>query len=358
MSWLRRQDLEDREHNTLSRWAAFATDSGGRRAAEPQDPVRTDFQRDRDRIIHSAAFRRLQHKTQVLAAFEGDHFRTRMTHSLEVSQMARSASIALRLNPDLAEAVALAHDLGHPPFGHAGEEALHELMADHAGFRHNAQGLRIVDYLEDRHGDGFGLNLVRAVRCSLLKSTAPAGYPISDDLLPLEPPPLEARLVDLCDRIAYLCHDLDDGIRAGAFGIEDAQRLELWEMAASRARHQRPSGIISEMVALMMRDLVRTCAEEIDGATRERPTMRQSQEIAARTAKLQDFLRQHFYRADFVLERMAEGRGKIGEVFQRLLQSPDGLPDAVQQRIEADGIHRTVCDYVAGMTDRFLLKQR
>ena len=236
MSWLRRQDLEDREHLTLSRWAAHATASGGRRVAEPQDPVRTDFQRDRDRIIHSAAFRRLQHKTQVLAAFEGDHYRSRMTHSLEVSQLARSAAIALRLNPDLAEAVALAHDLGHPPFGHAGEEALNELMADHHGFRHNAQGARIVDFLEDRHGDGSGLNLTLALRRSLLKAGAPEGYPISADLLPVEQPPLEAKIVDRCDRIAYLCHDLDDGLRAGAFDHRATpERLALWKRRQPRA---------------------------------------------------------------------------------------------------------------------------
>ena len=143
MAWLRREDLEDRELHDLSPWAAFSRESGGRRLAEPEDPMRTAFQRDRDRIIHSAAFRRLQHKTQVMASFEGDHFRSRMTHSLEVSQIARSVARALRLNPDLAEVIALAHDLGHPPFGHAGENKLEELMAEHGGFRHNAQGSRI-----------------------------------------------------------------------------------------------------------------------------------------------------------------------------------------------------------------------
>ena len=238
MPWLRREDHEDREHRELHRWATRSTDSGGRRFEEPPDPMRTAFQRDRDRVIHCTAFRRLQHKTQVLAAFEGDHYRSRMTHSLEVSQMARSAAMALNLNPDLAEAVALAHDLGHPPFGHAGEEALHELMADHGGFRHNAQGARIVDYLEDRHGDGHGLNLVFAIRRSLLKSPAPAGYPISPDLITSAPAPLEAHVVDRCDRIAYLCHDLDDGLRAGVFSNTDAESLELWSRAEAAAVHR------------------------------------------------------------------------------------------------------------------------
>src|SRR5882672_9251706 len=159
MVWLRREDLEDRELRSLSPWAAHSRTAGGRRVQEAEDPLRTSFQRDRDRVLHSAAFRRLQHKTQVLAAFEGDHYRSRMTHSLEVQQMARSVTSALLLNSDLAEAIALAHDLGHPPFGHAGEQALDEVMQDHGGFRHNAQGARIVDLLEDRYGHGHGLNL-------------------------------------------------------------------------------------------------------------------------------------------------------------------------------------------------------
>src|SRR5688572_17825402 len=197
MVWLRREDQEDRELHALSPWAAHSRSSGGRRLPEPEDPLRTAFQRDRDRVIHSAAFRRLQHKTQVLAAFEGDHFRSRMTHSLEVSQLARSVAGALRLNADLAEAIALAHDLGHPPFGHAGERALDEAMAAHGGFRHNAQGARIVDRLEDRYGHGHGLNLTLATRRSLLKGRVPEGFPLSPDLLPKQPPPLEAHVVDL-----------------------------------------------------------------------------------------------------------------------------------------------------------------
>ena len=199
--------------------------------------MRTDFQRDRDRIIHSASFRRLQHKTQVLAAFEGDHYRSRMTHSLEVSQMARSAARALGLNTDLAEATALAHDLGHPPFGHAGEQALNEMMQGHGGFRHNAQGVRIVDCLEHKYGEGHGLNLVFAVRRSLLKRLPPDDYPIATDLRSGAPLPLEATVVDLCDRIAYLCHDLDDGLRAQAFDRNDAQQLQLWTRAEESARH-------------------------------------------------------------------------------------------------------------------------
>src|SRR5688572_9105222 len=203
MVWLRREDHEDRELRWLCRWATPSRAAGGRRLPEPEDPLRTVFQRDRDRVLHATAFRRLQHKTQVVAAFEGDHFRSRMTHSLEVAQMSRGAALALRCNHDLAEAIALAHDLGHPPFGHVGEEALHEAMAAHGGFRHNAQGARIVDYLEDRYGHGGGLNLTLAVRKSLLKGRVPDGFPLSQDLVPRGPVPIEAHLVDLCDKIAY-----------------------------------------------------------------------------------------------------------------------------------------------------------
>ena len=224
MVWLRREDHEDRELHWLSPWGTPSRTSGGRRHPEPEDPLRTAFQRDRDRILHATAFRRLQHKTQVMAAFEGDHFRSRMTHSLEVSQMARSVARALRLNDDLAEAIALAHDLGHPPFGHVGEEALDAAMRGHGGFRHNAQGSRIVDYLEDRHAHGHGLNLTLATRRSLLKGRIPDGFPLSADLLPRQPVPIEAHVVDLCDRIAYLSHDLDDGLRAGLFWAGEARQ--------------------------------------------------------------------------------------------------------------------------------------
>lgn len=319
--------------------------------------MRTEFQRDRDRVIHSAAFRRLQHKTQVLAAFEGDHYRSRMTHSLEVSQMARSSAIALGLNADLAEVVALAHDLGHPPFGHAGEEALDELMAQHGGFRHNAQGARIVDYIEDRHGHGHGLNLVYLVRRSLLKRTISPDYPLSTDLRDGPPPPLESALVDLCDRIAYLAHDLEDGMRAGAFELSDARELRLWQRAAQTRESSNATGIMSEMIALSIRDLVETSSGALEQPGDERPRLRQGDDLTVLTEELQSFLRGRFYRATFVLDKMAEGRVKIAQVFENLVQHPEEMPAPVRARISADGLERTVCDYVAGMTDRFLLKQ-
>ncbi len=358
MVWLRREDLEDLECRQLAPIAARSARLGGRRLPEAEDALRTAFQRDRDRIIHSPAFRRLQGKTQVLAAFEGDHFRTRLSHSLEVSQMARGVATALRLNADLAEAVALAHDLGHPPFGHVGEEALHALMAGQGGFRHNAQGARIVDYLEDRYGHGHGLNLTLATRRSLLKGRVPDGFPLSPDLLPKQPPPLEAHLVDLCDKIAYLGHDLDDGLRAQAFPMAEAERLELWREASRAAGNPSPSRVISELISLLIHDLVTTNEAEVARAIPggKEPHLHHGEAMAVASQQLLEFLREHFYRSARVLDVMHAGQERIRSAFGRLLAHPEQLPPSAQARIPHDGLHRVVCDYVAGMTDRYLVR--
>ncbi|MHC4079319.1 MAG: dGTP triphosphohydrolase [Planctomycetota bacterium] len=358
MTWTRREDLEDRELHLLSPFAAQSRQCGGRRRAEPEDPLRTAFQRDRDRIIHSNAFRRLQHKTQVFAAHAGDHYRSRMTHSLEVSQMARGAAIALRLNPDLAEAVALAHDLGHPPFGHAGEDCLDALMQDEGGFRHNAQGCRIVDYLEDRYQHGFGLNLTLLVRRSLLKGRIPAGFPLSGDLLPREEPPLEADLVDKCDRIAYLCHDLDDALRAGIVQETAAGELGLWQAACRRTGSDSRQRTVSELVALLFQDLVSASDTEMTGCNgQSRPRIGHSDRMQVLSNELLAFLRERFYRSEPVLADMQAGGEKIRRLFADFLERPSEIPPKVSSRAERDGIRRVVCDYMAGMTDRFLLQQ-
>jgi dGTPase len=352
MTWLRREDLEDQELHVLGRFAAKSRASGGRRFAEPEDPLRTAFQRDRDRILHSNAFRRLQGKTQVLAAFAGDHHRTRLTHSLEVSQMARSVALALRLNADLAEAIAVAHDLGHPPFGHVGEDALDARMREHGGFRHNAQGLRVVDVLEDRSGHGYGLNLTWAVRRSLRKGRFPAGFPVSADLDPGRPAPLEAQVVDLCDRIAYLCHDIDDGLREGVFTLDDVGTLGLWRRAAEAARAgaDQPYRIVSEMVALLIHDLVQN-----SDRTLEQQRLAHGADVTALAQEGLAFLRERFYRAPRVLEVMHAGAKALVATFDRLLARPEQLPAVVRQRAGQDGLPRAVCDYVAGMTDRYLM---
>ena len=351
MVWQRRENQEDWEARHLSPGAARSRDSGDRRVDEPEDPLRTAFQRDRDRIIHSTAFRRLQHKTQVLASYEGDHYRSRMTHSLEVSQMARGVARCLSLNGDLAEAVALAHDLGHPPFGHAGEETLDELMGDHGGFRHNAQGLRIVDYLEDRHGNGHGLNLVTVLRRSLLKGRVPEGFPVSTVA---GAAPLEAHVVDMCDKIAYLCHDLDDGLRAGMFTVEQARGLGLWKAAAESADSSVPSRVISEMVALLIHDLV--TASDASLAVRESLRICHGEEMDSLGKEILAFLSELFYHSERVSSAMGDGSQRIVTLFHHLLSHPDNMPDSVRKRLLRDGDHRVVCDYISGMTDRFLLR--
>ncbi|MCA8975287.1 MAG: dNTP triphosphohydrolase [Planctomycetes bacterium] len=355
MAWQRREDQEDRELRVLSPHATASRNAGGRRLFEAEDPLRTAFQRDRDRVLHSSAFRRMQHKTQVMAAFEGDHYRSRMTHSLEVSQMSRGVARALRLNEDLAEAIALAHDLGHPPFGHVGEEALDEAMRDHGGFRHNAQGVRIVDYLEGRYERGYGLNLTLAVRRSLLKGRIPTGFPLSQDLLPKPAVPIEAHLVDQCDKIAYLSHDLDDGLRANLFTEDDAAELRLWQAARLAAGSDTRQRIVSELTSLLIHDLVEHADVELTGArTDTPPRLHHGAAIAVQAQELLEFLRTRFYRSPRVLKVMQDGAARIRHLFAALRTSPRELPEGHLDRIEDDGLERTICDYIAGMTDRYL----
>ncbi|MCC6781503.1 MAG: dNTP triphosphohydrolase [Planctomycetes bacterium] len=356
MSYFRREDFEDEELHRLSRHAQKSRDAE-RREPEAPDPLRTAFQRDRDRVIHSTAFRRLQHKTQVVAAYEGDHFRTRLTHSLEVSQMARSVATALRLNPDLAEAIALAHDLGHPPFGHVGEEALNELMAEHGGFRHNAQGSRIVDLLEDRTGNELGLNLCYPTRRALQKGKVPEGFPLAADLRgELPPAPLEAKVVDLCDRIAYLCHDLDDGLRAGVFVVGELGELRLWQRACASRPATTTGRTISAMIGLLVDDLVRTSSGSWSERADRRPEIAHGAQATVDAQDLLAFLRTRFYRSRRVLDVMERGSEHIRTAFARFAARPDELPAAARARIPKDGLARVVCDHVAGMTDRYLLK--
>jgi dGTPase len=355
LTWIRREDLEDRELRVLSRHAAHARDAARRRPEAP-DPLRTAFQRDRDRIIHSTAFRRLQHKTQVVAAYEGDHFRSRMTHSLEVSQMARAVSASLRLNGDLAEAVALAHDLGHPPFGHVGERALDELMTDHGGFRHNAQGARVVDRIEDRYGHGHGLNLTWQTRRALLKGAIPDRFPLAEDLVGKPGhTALEARVVDLCDRIAYLCHDLDDGLRAGVFAVSDLTELRLWNRASEERRDGGSAGVIGAMIAHLIGDLILTTDAGWNEGQGSTPQIRHSEEATVLGQEVLEFLRARFYRSRRVLAVMEHGSDRIRRAFERFARDPDELPDSVRARVTTDGLERTVCDYIAGMTDRYLV---
>lgn len=376
------EDLEAREAEQLHRLGLRARDSRGRRVPESADPLRTCFQRDRDRILHSSSFRRLQHKTQVFPAATGDHYRTRLTHTLEVSQMARSACLALGLNSDLAETVALAHDLGHPPFGHVGERALHRRMREHGGFRHNAQGLRIVDCLEASYAGRTGLNLCWETRVSLLKSKIPPDFPIANDLPRTTTPYLEGQVVDLCDRIAYVSHDMDDAIRSGLVAWEAFADLELPARSLATILRRYPQladggspdssrllrvQTVSAMISILVQDIVHATDERMERARDLRSpeaVREQRAQIAAHSrecrlelTRLVDVLRERFWQHPDVLYATGEATERMSRLFEHILQDPDLLPGRFRQRIDGDGLERTVCDYVSGMTDRYVDQQ-
>jgi dGTPase len=364
-----REEKEERELSELAPFAIKSRHSRGRRHPESDDPLRTCFERDRDRVIHCAAFRRLEAKTQVIVLPESDHPRTRLTHTLEVVQVARSVATALRLNEPYVECVALAHDLGHPPFGHAGEEVLAGRMKSHGGFAHNRQGLRIVDWLEKRHPLYDGLNLTAEVRESLLKHQA-KDVPERAEFPPRRQPFLEAQLVDLADSVAYDHHDLDDGLRERMFAEADLERLALWRRASLHAEKETP-GLSGKMklrrttnalIGILIGDLTLTSASRLkeagfrsadDARDAERPAIAHSAEIAAEMAELEDFLYRTFYRHWRINRATTRAKRLLGELFDALVASPEMMPPDHSARCDRDGAPRAVCDYVAGMTDRF-----
>jgi dGTPase len=369
-----RQDFEEQERRDLAPYASKSRDSRGRRHAEPEDPHRTAFARDRDRVIHSGAFRRLEYKTQVLVNGTGDNFRTRMTHTLEVAQIARSVGRALGLNETLVETVALAHDLGHPPFGHSGEEELRELMLDHGGFEHNAQALRIVDLLENPYPGRAGLNLTYETRSSLLKHGVTSAGPTASDV-EMEPNPwLEAQVADLGDSLAYISHDLDDGLRFGVFTEEELGAIELWRRARDAARRRYPDASSRELtrptihatLALPVADLIESSDRRIqDAAPKDALTARRTQtrliafsdEMAALQVEAKRYLFKRFYHAEQVVTVRSEARRMLRELFLFLCDRPQEMAEWAKRRLEqplpGDSPWRIVCDYVAGMTDRF-----
>ncbi|RUM88585.1 MAG: deoxyguanosinetriphosphate triphosphohydrolase [Thermodesulfatator sp.] len=327
-----RERWEALEEEILSPWAARAARSRGRPKPEPECPLRTCFQRDRDRIIHSKAFRRLKHKTQVFLAPTGDHYRTRLTHTLEVAQIARTIARALRLNEDLTEAIALGHDLGHTPFGHAGEEVLNELVP--GGFRHYEQSLRVVDYLEK---EGRGLNLTHEVRDGILKHSKGLG-PI---LSPEEDPPLtlEAEVVRLADLIAYVNHDLDDALRAGILRERDLPQRALSVLG------QRHAARINTVVQDVVRETL---------AARER-RLRLSRPVLQALEELREFLFERVYRAPQVRREFEKARRVLIHLFEYYLQKEKVWEKEMPCYEEGVPKERVVCDFIAGMTDRYAL---
>lgn len=368
---------EAREAAELAPWASFAVDSRGRRAAEDQDPMRTVYERDRDRVTHSTAFRRLMYKTQVFLNEEGDHNRTRLSHSLEVCQVARSIGGALRLNEPLCEALALGHDLGHPPFGHRGEVALDGLMEGHGGFRHNAQVLRVVDRLERRSPEHPGLNLTHEVRAGLLKHESERDWP--EDLQPRHASPcLEAQVVDLSDSTAYNKHDLEDGLLAGMFTEADLRaESALWRRAEEvvEARHPgflagsldpklRIARVTNEVLGLCIGDLIRTTDAAVraldptsaaEVQTHDRLLVRHGEELAPEVAELHAFLYRRFYRHEHLQRFLSFAREVLEGLFGALVADPSQLSPWYRTWVDEVGLERAACDYLAGMTDRFAL---
>jgi dGTPase len=369
-----RRAKEAREREILAPWAMQSAASLGRRHPEEEDDLRTAWERDRDRIVHSVAFRRLMYKTQVFVNWEGDHYRTRLSHSLEVAQVARSVGSALFLNEPLCEGVALAHDIGHPPFGHRGEQALDALMEAHGGFRHNAQVLRVVDLLERRSPDYPGLNLTRELRESLLKHESDTDWPAEFRPRP-QRPCLEAQVVDLADSTAYNVHDVEDGLRSGVFGEQDLAAVTLWQGAreAVEARHPgflgsssdqnlRVKRITNELLKICINDLIRASHERL---TKEQPAsaaavkaqksmlIDHSPALAKEIGELQRFLYEHVYRHPKLLELSQHAAEVLAGLFRALCERVEEMPPWYQRWIEQVGKERAVCDYLAGMTDRF-----
>ncbi|PCJ61878.1 MAG: deoxyguanosinetriphosphate triphosphohydrolase [Planctomycetota bacterium] len=368
MTLLKREDLEKYESQIIKPYGMKSSLSLGRAYEEDQDSFRTCFQRDRDRVIHSVAFRRLEYKTQVFLNEIGDHYRNRLTHSLEVAGLSRATARSLGLNEDLVEVVALSHDLGHTPFGHAGERILHKLMKDHGGFEHNMQSERIICFLEHRHPKYNGLNLTYETRECMIKHSPYAK--VKKEYHPELAPLLESYVVDICDEIAYDNHDLDDGLRSGLLEIEKLKRLSLWEIASRKVSDaygkidqkvfQRRT--ISAIIDLMMGDLLHFSSSKIeelslnsieDVRNCDSSPIGFSTEMAEMKQELEKYLFKELYRNYRVNRMMFKAELCIEKLFNYFVSHEDSMPLEFQKICKEEGTERGVSDYVSGMTDRY-----
>jgi dGTPase len=366
---LTRRDFEAREQRELAPYAAKSAASRGREHPESEHVYRTAYQRDRDRVVHSTAFRRLEYKTQVFLTHEGDFFRTRLTHTMEVAQIARTLARALNLNEDLTEAVALAHDLGHTPFGHSGEEALAELMRDHGGFEHNRHGVRIIEYLEHPYPQFRGLNLTYELRECMAKHVTRFDQPKPEGFEAGQPP-LEGQVVELADSIAYDSHDLDDAIAMGIVTPSDLASLAIFKQAAADfatsladlTDDQRIRRIAKLLIDLMASDAINTSERAIHDANvkslddvRAAPgrLIGLSEGLAPKVKELAAFLGGRVYRHYRVARMMTKARRFITQIFEAYQSNPDQLPPKYHEQAGAEGLQRAICDYIAGMTDRY-----
>ena len=368
-----RQQLEENEDRSLAPYGMRSKDTKGRAYLDTEPEYRTTFQRDRDRILHTTAFRRLEYKTQVFINFEGDHFRTRLTHTLEVAQIGRTLARALGGNEDLVEAICLAHDLGHSPFGHSGEVALARLMKDFGGFDHNKQSLRIVTELEQRYPEFPGLNLSWEVREGMVKHESE--YDISDarDFNPDLRGNLETQIANVADELAYTTHDLDDGLRSGMISPQILEGVALWEilretynwhgsLLSDMERHR----MIRQLVGLLVTDMVkgtdaRLKESKVSSATDiqklKHNVVGYTEEMQRRNRELKDLLYKKLYRHYRVVRMQVKAERIISDLFNAFRAEPTTLPDHVQFFIEKRGLERTICDYIAGMTDRYAIEE-
>jgi dGTPase len=369
---LGREFFEKLESDKLSPYAALSATSRGRCFPEPEHAFRTAYQRDRDRIIHSTAFRRLEYKTQVFVNHEGDHYRTRLTHSLEAAQISRTIARALRLNEDLTEAVTLAHDMGHPPFGHSGEDAINELMRDHGGFEHNLQALRLVDCLEHRYPGFLGLNLTHEVREGIVKHSPRYREAAPAEFMDGAEPVLEAQIVDLADEIAYTNHDLEDGLSSNILDLERLEEVEIWKEHFGMASASYPGESTRVQVRVAIRRIINALTTDLIGRTLDnvdahgvrsledvrragRRLVEFTPEVEQQKSRLKRFLFVNLYRHYRVVRMAEKAQRVVRDLFEAYTSNQQQLPPHIQSRIPEEGLHRVVCDYIAGMTDRFAL---
>ncbi|NOY43373.1 MAG: dNTP triphosphohydrolase [Planctomycetes bacterium] len=361
-------NIMDREALWLAPYAMHSCDTAGREYDEPSHPYRGPYQRDRDRIVHSSAYRRLAHKTQVFAGEKGDYHRTRLTHTLEVASIARTIGRVLRLNEDLIEALALMHDIGHPPFGHAGEDILDEFTRDWGGFNHNQQAVRIVTQLEYRYPEFPGLNLSKEIL---------AGQRVRDKRRsdgPRLQPLLEVQVVDAADSIAYDAHDADDALELGLLEMDDLLAVPLWEEAVDRVKSRYAAldakpfrrAVIHQILEMLVSDLVESTCRRLEvsevaspEAASGSPTrlVAPSEAIFEQKSDLEKFLFTRVYRHPVILTERALAGDALREMFHQFSQFPERLPQSARARLEQDGVARVVCDFLAGMTDRFALEE-
>ncbi len=371
--YITREQLETFEDQCLAPYGLRSKDSRGRFYTEDEPAYRTAFQRDRDRILHTTAFRRLEYKTQVFINYEGDYYRTRLTHTLEVAQIARTMARALGANEDLTEAICLAHDLGHSPFGHSGEVSLSRLMQDYGGFDHNKQSLRIVTQLERRYPDFPGLNLTWEVREGIVKHESEYDIADASDFNPELRGHLEAQIANVADELAYTAHDLDDGLRSGMINASMLAGIALWEILVERVgwrdavlgeltRHR----MIRALIGMEVTDLITATHQRlVESGVRSVEELQRlpynvigfSEDMHRRNRQLKDFLYNNLYRHHRVVRMAVKAERIMGDLFHHYHTEPAILPRHVQEWIDESGLERTICDYVAGMTDRFAVEE-